>query len=634
MDNTALKDAAGTFELIGKDSFEVGEWVTLKFRFVVVTRSLKEKGVLRIGIPRDSWSEPLVSLPRYWPELSGKQRVYAPFKRVNTTAVLKTSGHARAYLTSFRAMMPSDAMSTWTFSDKTNWRYWIDVKIEGGPLTGGDEICVVYGDRRFGEKGARVQCVPKKNVGFTAYVDYDGNGNFIEHTDSPVQRTVNTGKAAKTRAVVPSIVKPGEQFAVNISVTDACGNRPSGGFSGELKARIPSLNWTGDLKFDDKSPFHKKLDCPVLREKDIALVTVGGDLPHARSNPTLCTSQGHRIFWGDLHVHSMHFDYDEKTGFSMKDDEPRQCYEYAKEVSFLDFVAVTDSNPSRMWWKENQAAANEAYKAGTFVTFRGYEFAPPPAGHRHVIFSGGEIEPPLPSDIDPHNPPELQGYYRGRKDVLMIPHHTKAFMNWGTHDPELEPVAEVYSSWGSSEEPGSELWEKLSLPGGSVQEALLYGHRPGMVAGGDIEPFPGRCSPGTTMGLAPFSGGLTAVFAEELTRESVFEAIRSRRCYATTGARIILSFLVSETSMGQVLTPASQDDPRIITVKVIGTDRIACAEIVKNGEVLASSDSDSEIVDWTFKDNTNSTAGDFYYLRLRQVDGNRAWSSPVWTDIS
>ena len=31
-----------------------------------------------------------------------------------------------------------------------------------------------------------------------------------------------------------------------------------------------------------------------------------------------------------------------------------------------------------------------------------------------------------------------------------------------------------------------------------------------------------------------------------------------------------------------------------------------------------------------FTDNTETDRGDYYYLRVRQMDGGQAWSSPIW----
>jgi hypothetical protein len=59
---------------------------------------------------------------------------------------------------------------------------------------------------------------------------------------------------------------------------------------------------------------------------------------------------------------------------------------------------------------------------------------------------------------------------------------------------------------------------------------LRAGHRYGIVCNSDGHK--GR----------PGSNGLTAVFSEDLSRDATFTALRARRCYGTTNARILLVF--------------------------------------------------------------------------------------------
>ena len=37
-------------------------------------------------------------------------------------------------------------------------------------------------------------------------------------------------------------------------------------------------------------------------------------------------------------------------------------------------------------------------------------------------------------------------------------------------------------------------------------------------------------------------------------------------------------------------------------------------------------------VDFTYIDRQLLKTGDYYYLRVEQLDGNKAWSSPVWVN--
>ena len=69
--------------------------------------------------------------------------------------------------------------------------------------------------------------------------------------------------------------------------------------------------------------------------------------------------------------------------------------------------------------------------------------------------------------------------------------------------------------------------------------------------------------------------------AAELTRDALFDAMRARRTYATTGERIILQTSVNGTDMG---SRGRYSANRSVVGKVIATAPIAEIAIVKNGE--------------------------------------------------
>jgi hypothetical protein len=124
----------------------------------------------------------------------------------------------------------------------------------------------------------------------------------------------------------------------------------------------------------------------------------------------------------------------------------------------------------------------------------------------------------------------------------------------------------------------------------------------------------------------------TAVLAAELTREAIFNALRSRRNYAVSNARILLDFRINGHYMGEEIE--TEGKPRI-AVDVKGSHAIQELAVVRDGVVLRSLRPGNQAVKFEYLD--GSFAGDsYYYLRVTQVDkdthGNpsRAWSSPIW----
>ncbi len=98
------------------------------------------------------------------------------------------------------------------------------------------------------------------------------------------------------------------------------------------------------------------------------------------------------------------------------------------------------------------------------------------------------------------------------------------------HDP-METAVEVHSAWGTFE------W--------IVRDAFEKNYRVGIVANSDgHKGRPGACYPGAS--FFGSYGGLTCFLAERLDRDAIFECMRRRRHYATTGNRALLSVAVDD----------------------------------------------------------------------------------------
>src|SRR5690606_35344780 len=107
---------------------------------------------------------------------------------------------------------------------------------------------------------------------------------------------------------------------------------------------------------------------------------------------------------------------------------------------------------------------------------------------------------------------------------------------------------------------------------------------------------PGAEGPGA--GEFGIAGGLTCVLAEDLTREAIFAALRQRRCYGTTGARMHLDFTVDDRPMGEVIRAAG-DEVRV-TARVRGVGPVERLQLHRGREVV------HEVAAPTFDDVANS----------------------------
>ena len=393
---------------------------------------------------------------------------------------------------------------------------------------------------------------------------------------------------------------------------------------------------------------------------------LGDVVLEARGNP--CEVEGRRIFWGDLHSH---------CGLGHGQGKLESLYEYAREEEGLDFVAHVEhyAFPDERWigdewrrwkpslrslkdyieetWEYRKEVLRRYYEPGEFVNFLAFEWSVNVYGDMCVYYLGDD-EPCFYPDAfyDPRMTPDVLWELLKGREAIAVPHHTSFPVGWekypgrlvgiGGYDwrfynPEFVHLVEIYSKQGCSEYFGCPFPVPHQAPEGCVVEALKRGYRLGFVACSDTN----IARPGSFLiGEKRYPrSGLTAVFAENLDRPSIYYALKGRRCYATTGERIILDFRVNGAFMGEELHLGSPEEEKEVRFTVLGTDFIERAEVVKNGRVAFRYDASQASphirtceLSCVFPDREGSRRGDYYYLRVVQRDGAMAWSSPVWIE--
>jgi len=143
------------------------------------------------------------------------------------------------------------------------------------------------------------------------------------------------------------------------------------------------------------------------------------------------------------------------------------------------------------------------------------------------------------------------------------------------HDEALEPLVEVMSCWG--------VFEWL------LWDAFDAGYRVGVVCNSDgHKGRPGAEGPGA--GQFGIFGGLTCLLAPARTRAALFDALKSRRCYGTTGPRMDLSLGVNDQTMGAIIRASGSV---LIEAAVRGVGPIECLELFRGRERLITVRGDS-----------------------------------------
>ena len=176
------------------------------------------------------------------------------------------------------------------------------------------------------------------------------------------------------------------------------------------------------------------------------------------------------------------------------------------------------------------------------------------------------------------------------------------------------------------------------------RQALNKNYRFGFIAGGLDDR--GIYSELYDSDQVQYSPGLTAVLAPIHSRDSIFQALQQRLCFATTGVRMIVHFSIAEKPMGSELSTRTKPGlafNRYISGYVAGLQPLKQVTIIRNGEEFKHFSPEGSYFELTLDDNdllsdialnSNDERPPFiyYYLRAIQVDGHIAWSSPIWVD--
>jgi len=514
-------------------------------------------------------------------------------------------------------------------------RRYVQLNVTGGRLGPDDAVIFSYGT---GTEGALAQpWVTDVPAIFEVEVSRDGNGTYVSGGTVPV--VVEPGPPAYLYIIAPSGARLGVDLPIRIRVLDKFGNLCSSCSAqamttGGRAVRIEEGCGAATVTFGQEGVY--RIDAVIA---DLGL--------SGRSNPCRVAADAPALWWGDPHVH---------TTLSDGVASPEFALRYGRDVACVDFTAITDHDVEyhHAWFtRRRQRLSDETWNAlaetigryraaGRFAVLRAYEWTGRPYGDRCVYLrSDGTAIRRYEQD----DAPTLDALWRGLKqagpdDALVVPHTSASgFMgtDWTEHDAALETLVEVYSMHGASECAGGPAEMAGAVQGRHVQDALARGYRLGFAAGGDMHSSqPGNpilaFGPYRTLRYKP---GLTAVFASHLDEQAIFGAMRNRRTYATTGARILLWFSVNDVPLGGDLVVGA-GQPVVVHGCIHGTAALAEVFVVRDGAPVYVAHPLQEDFEFAWEDPHPPTAHarTYYYLRVVQVDNEVAWASPVWVGHS
>ena len=361
-----------------------------------------------------------------------------------------------------------------------------------------------------------------------------------------------------------------------------------------------------------------------LKEK-MNLINV--DLPRQE---TIYRNEKLSLFFGDLHNHS-DISICRRSWNPTADD----YYSICRDIEKLDFCALTDHdyNLDVAQWNFLQEKVRSNHDNFNFITFLAEEWTShghpnnklpkekQGYGHHNIIFLDPYFNHFYDSFDGDINPRMLwKELINDEADFICIPHQladmgTNIPISWDYVDEKLQPVAEIFQ--------GRESYEYLGCPRQAPHGAEFKGHymqdiwEKGNIIGVIASPdhWGGK--------------GKAAVWAKDLSRESLFEAIRARHTYGTSGSKIGLLFKTKNAIMGDKIQLSSNPDYNF-TVKGLASSPIMEVVIFRNNKIVHIEAPEKKEFNIEWKDSNPMVTPTWYYTRLICEDNEMAWSSPIW----
>ena len=468
------------------------------------------------------------------------------------------------------------AVATLGFEPRGQVRPWFKclvASVADGSLYPGDRIHITVGDRSSGGPGSRAQTFRERGCEWRFFVDPFGTELYV-HLDASPKIDVVGGAFHRLVAIAPTTVRPGASFDALVKAEDVWGN-PCERFDGEVDLDAVGAA-IGGLP---RSAVFTAGQVAVARLSGLRMATAGGEARMAarhgkarvESNVIRALAEGEsKTWWGDLHG---------QTRATVGTGTIDEYFAFGRDVALLDMMShqANDFQVTEEEWRRLKGEIERYHEDGRCVIFVGYEWSgmTPGGGDRNVMYRGdiaslhrsshAEVDDMADAATDCFPVTELFGQFRGRDDVLLVPHIGGRYADIvGFHDPRLEPVVEIYSDWGRFE------W--------LLHDALAKGYKVGVVCNSDgHKGRPGASHPGaSTFGAY---GGLTCVLTDSLTRDDIFEAIRARRCYGVSAAqRIHVELSVNGLPMG---AEGPLNGTVVVAGRAVGTGPIERVDIFR-----------------------------------------------------
>ncbi|HEX7593398.1 MAG TPA: CehA/McbA family metallohydrolase, partial [Anaerolineae bacterium] len=319
--------------------------------------------------------------------------------------------------------------------------------------------------------------------------------------------------------------------------------------------------------------------------------------------PGAAMPDGMFAYWGDLHAHST---------VSDGSGPPRMAFATARAAG-LHFFALTDHDS---WltpeeWDEIGNAANAASVDNAFIALRGFEYSHRDDGHINVFNTDTWV-----SRDDP-NYDTLSKFYAW---LAAQPNALAQF-----NHPDWQRGGDfnrfAFDAAAADKIFLQEIGNDANLTYATYESQFITS----LSKRWHVAPTNDSDNHDLTWGSD--SAHRVGILAPALTQANLLDAFRARRTFATEDANLALALQANGAWMGSTIRAEQTIN---FTVTVTDPDgELWWLDLYDNGKVVRSQSYTSSTT-WT--DQVKGSSSHYYFVRVTQIDGDRAYSAPIWTD--